>query len=56
MTDNLKSKEWDKREKNQPEHEIDFKGSHIHHLEDDKCIICGKTRKEIMKWRSLLDD
>ncbi len=41
---------WDKREKEQPETEVHFKGDHIHELENDHCKICGKTRMEIMKW------
>ena len=39
---------WDKREKEQPEHEIDFKGDHIHDMVNNHCKLCGLTREEII--------
>ena len=32
--------------------EIDFRGTHMHEMVNNKCVKCGKTREELMPVQS----
>ena len=38
---------WDNEEKKQPTTVIDFRGNHIHLIENDVCLLCHNTVGEI---------